>query len=154
VSVDVERRYWLDCPEGGAQDVTDEWTRPTREGGSYIRHEQAAEAMGLEWPVYQRKTAPLGWDSSIEAALLVRVLTCPGCRKIARVWVRDRPTDVAEHKRRAIDVATGPRARRGKCGGACLNGKRSCDCQCRGRCHGAGTCQCGVPSKQLALGAD
>jgi hypothetical protein len=30
------------------------------------------------------------------------------------------------------------------CGGPCLNGQRSCDCRCYGRCHGAGTCQCGT----------
>jgi len=29
-----------------------------------------------------------------------------------------------------------------RCGGACLNGKTSCDCQCGGRCHGAGVCRC------------
>jgi len=29
------------------------------------------------------------------------------------------------------------------CGGACLAGKRSCDCRCRGLCHGAGSCVCG-----------
>lgn len=30
-----------------------------------------------------------------------------------------------------------------KCSGACLGGRVSCECQCRGRCHGAGTCSCG-----------
>lgn len=30
-----------------------------------------------------------------------------------------------------------------RCGGACLNGKRSCNCRCKGRCHGAGRCACG-----------
>lgn len=29
-----------------------------------------------------------------------------------------------------------------RCGGACLAGKRSCDCRCNGRCHGAGVCRC------------
>jgi hypothetical protein len=29
-----------------------------------------------------------------------------------------------------------------QCGGACLNGKRSCNCQCKGQCHGAGRCGC------------
>lgn len=29
-----------------------------------------------------------------------------------------------------------------KCDGRCLNGKTSCDCQCNGRCHGAGECRC------------
>lgn len=28
------------------------------------------------------------------------------------------------------------------CDGRCLNGKTSCDCQCNGRCHGAGECRC------------
>jgi hypothetical protein len=32
-----------------------------------------------------------------------------------------------------------------RCGGACLNGKTSCDCQCKGRCHGAGVCRCVSP---------
>lgn len=27
------------------------------------------------------------------------------------------------------------------CGGACLNGRHSCDCRCRGYCHGAGVCE-------------
>src|SRR5437764_12671834 len=29
-----------------------------------------------------------------------------------------------------------------ECRGVCINGKHSCDCKCRGRCHGAGTCYC------------
>lgn len=29
-----------------------------------------------------------------------------------------------------------------KCGGKCINGKLSCDCQCNGRCHGAKECLC------------
>ncbi len=28
------------------------------------------------------------------------------------------------------------------CGGKCTSGKRSCDCKCGGRCHGAGKCYC------------
>lgn len=28
------------------------------------------------------------------------------------------------------------------CGGACINGKISCDCPCEGRCHGANKCYC------------
>ena len=30
------------------------------------------------------------------------------------------------------------------CGAPCLNGARSCDCKCYGRCHGSGACQCGT----------
>jgi hypothetical protein len=26
------------------------------------------------------------------------------------------------------------------CGAICTSGKRSCDCRCNGRCHGAGKC--------------
>ena len=36
---------------------------------------------------------------------------------------------------------------RSRCGGSCLSGKISCDCQCMGRCHGAGTCKCGDPPR-------
>lgn len=32
----------------------------------------------------------------------------------------------------------------GHCGGACLSGKKSCDCLCGGFCHGAGECHCGI----------
>lgn len=28
------------------------------------------------------------------------------------------------------------------CGAKCLTGQVTCDCPCRGRCHGANTCQC------------
>lgn len=34
--------------------------------------------------------------------------------------------------------------KRKACGAHCLNGSKSCDCACRGRCHGAGECKCGV----------
>ncbi len=33
-----------------------------------------------------------------------------------------------------------------RCGGACINGKTSCDCRCNGRCHGAGQCFCDTPT--------
>ena len=41
--------------------------------------------------------------------------------------------------------APAPGNARSRCGGSCLSGKISCDCQCMGRCHGAGTCKCGDP---------
>lgn len=31
------------------------------------------------------------------------------------------------------------------CNGQCINGKTSCDCKCRGKCHGADTCYCNDP---------
>lgn len=44
----------------------------------------------------------------------------------------------------AIDIRKpAPGKARSVCGGACLSGQRSCDCQCSGRCHGAGKCYCG-----------
>ena len=44
---------------------------------------------------------------------------------------------------RMIAMRTPKRGTTGsKCGGACLSGRVSCDCQCRGRCHGAGVCAC------------
>lgn len=30
------------------------------------------------------------------------------------------------------------------CDARCLNGKTTCDCRCKGRCHGAGQCLCAV----------
>lgn len=37
--------------------------------------------------------------------------------------------------------------RKSECSAACLNGQRSCDCRCLGRCHGAGRCSCGAAKK-------
>lgn len=34
------------------------------------------------------------------------------------------------------------RGPKGRCITACLEGKSTCDCQCNGRCHGAGVCYC------------
>ena len=42
-----------------------------------------------------------------------------------------------------INTRNAKSGRKTECGGACLNGKTSCDCKCNGRCHGAGECQCG-----------
>lgn len=32
----------------------------------------------------------------------------------------------------------------GRCITSCLQGRSTCDCQCNGRCHGAGVCSCEV----------
>jgi hypothetical protein len=44
---------------------------------------------------------------------------------------------------RHVSIRVKANGNRGKCGGACLNGKTNCDCRCNGRCHGAGVCSCG-----------
>lgn len=57
-------------------------------------------------------------------------------------WAACGTCGVVGHLRTITDrhaVATGART---KCGGACLNGKTTCDCACNGRCHGAGVCYC------------
>lgn len=52
----------------------------------------------------------------------------------------------AVHPVRIIDVpkVITPRDREGlsECDARCLNGKKTCNCKCRGLCHGAGSCQC------------
>ncbi len=42
---------------------------------------------------------------------------------------------------RNVTIRSGKTSTRG-CDGSCLNGKTSCNCNCRGRCHGAGVCYC------------
>jgi hypothetical protein len=44
---------------------------------------------------------------------------------------------------RRIDIRTRSLRLTDQCNGVCLNGKKTCDCKCRGRCHGAGKCFCG-----------
>jgi len=34
------------------------------------------------------------------------------------------------------------RGAQGRCITACLEGRKTCDCKCNGRCHGAGVCSC------------
>lgn len=34
------------------------------------------------------------------------------------------------------------KARLSECDARCLNGRKKCNCKCRGRCHGAGVCSC------------
>lgn len=43
---------------------------------------------------------------------------------------------------RIIDRPSSHAGRHGTCDSRCLNGNRHCECQCGGRCHGAGACQC------------
>ena len=154
MTAQVDGRQFLDCPVSGlAHDVTDEWRNPSRLGGSWIYHAEAAEYLGLEWSAYALRVVSgglAGDPAKVKRADRARALVCHGCGAVVRVWLGGRPVSVPTegvmavplHKRRAIDVATGRTARRGKCGGACLGGKRSCDCQCGGLCHGAGRCQC------------
>ncbi len=51
-----------------------------------------------------------------------------------------------------FDLRDNPRKpeRKSECSGPCLAGKRSCDCRCRGRCHGAGVCSCGTHAEATA----
>jgi len=142
--VTVDTRQWLDCPTAGPLDVTDEWRFPTRAAGSWVRHAAAAELFGMDWTTYIRRTGQLGYEDRIRPEDNVRALTCPGCAAVVRVWVNGRPLacGTLQHNRRPIETKTGPAARRGKCSAVCLNGKRSCDCRCNGKCHGAGVCRC------------
>ncbi len=56
---------------------------------------------------------------------------CPKCAKVGVIV--------------AIEIRKpAPGKGRSECSAACLNGKRSCDCRCFGKCHGAGTCKCEV----------
>lgn len=66
--------------------------------------------------------------------------TCPTCEQPAAL--------VAFSLR---DNASKP-GRKSECGAACLNGQRSCDCRCLGRCHGAGRCSCGTARKSKEIG--
>lgn len=122
---------YVDCPTTGTHDTTigDGWdTLPTTD---------VLAATG--WT--ERQLADPYSQKLRDIWLISR---CPGCHALIRVQVNGRWVRVPgdQHERRRIDIVTGPRARQGKCGGHCLNGKRSCDCQCRGRCHGRGSCQC------------
>ena len=80
---------------------------------------------------------------------------CPLCAKDAPMAWRGTPGTSTHYrvfdpplpnlKIRAIKV--GQQARRGdghQCDGRCLSGKRSCSCKCMGRCHGQGSCSCGM----------
>jgi hypothetical protein len=59
------------------------------------------------------------------------ITTCRACR-----------TTFVAPTVRNVKIRRGPVSSRG-CDGACLNGKTSCNCRCKGRCHGAGECHCG-----------
>lgn len=70
---------------------------------------------------------------------------CPGCREAKQPDYTRNQGCGSCHRidwkyRRTISVMQDGKA--GKCGGACLSGKRSCDCSCAGLCHGQGTCKC------------
>jgi hypothetical protein len=103
----------------------------------------------MDWPTFARRSEPLGYEDKADPTLAVRVLTCPGCGDLVRVWLNGRPTSTlagAAHRRRQVEIPTGPRAgRKDVCNGVCLNGKHSCSCRCPGKCHGAGSCQCAAP---------
>jgi hypothetical protein len=61
-------------------------------------------------------------------------LLCPACK----TWSRGRAVALRTPTKPTAGIV---RAGRAYCNGACLNGRRSCDCMlCRGRCHGAQTC--------------
>jgi hypothetical protein len=69
----------------------------------------------------------------VEAAF--NALECPRCK--------DKLT-----KRRLIEVYSNEGAvddeeeAKAKCMSVCVNGSRTCNCRCQGRCHGAGKCYC------------
>ena len=70
-----------------------------------------------------------------------KTLPCPTCKAPVRF--------------RAITIRSRKPGRPApRCGGACLNGKRSCDCQCNGRCHGASECRCETAAPQLRTRGD
>lgn len=68
------------------------------------------------------------WNEGKTVTVSYRACASCGARSPRRVYVTTRKT------------RSGGKS---ECGGACLNGKTSCDCKCNGRCHGAGRCQCG-----------
>lgn len=79
----------------------------------------------------------------------VYCVTTPDCRMIplwGQKFVYDenakfsRVENVRISKPRIIDVKlSGERSTRA-CSNVCTSGKRSCDCRCFGKCHGAGRC--------------
>jgi len=56
--------------------------------------------------------------------------------------------DCSSRNPRMVSISTrnAKGGRKTECGGACLNGRVSCDCRCQGRCHGAEKCLCGTPA--------
>ena len=90
---------------------------------------------------------------SLPVAPIYRVARCPECERAAPVRIHQEPyklaykvydPPLAEYRVRTIQVGRKAHAGRGhECDGRCLNGKKSCDCRCQGRCHGQGSCSCG-----------
>lgn len=72
---------------------------------------------------------------------------CPRCAAEGGIRIREDgqrsyvKTVVTEVRRIEIVTRSGGAAP-SACGGRCTSGKRSCDCKCGGRCHGAGRCYC------------
>ncbi len=68
---------------------------------------------------------------------------CGLCAKTRRTRDDGAPSFVKvvmTNVRKVALVDRGNGAKQGECKGACLAGKRSCDCKCAGRCHGMGVC--------------
>lgn len=68
---------------------------------------------------------------------------CGLCAKIRRVRPDGMPSFVKQiltNVRKIQLVNRGLGIAQGECKGACLSGKRSCDCKCKGKCHGMGVC--------------
>jgi hypothetical protein len=69
---------------------------------------------------------------------------CRECAEVKRVRPDGQPSfvKVVVTNVRSIQLVNrnGYGAQPKACGGACTSGKRSCDCRCGGRCHGAGRC--------------
>lgn len=75
---------------------------------------------GVRWP--REKSAVLASDRYLGPDAVVFCGTCDGPASPVRIKVRGN------------GISEKP------CGGACLNGRTSCDCRCGGLCHGAGAC--------------
>lgn len=105
-----------------------------------------AESLSATW-----RAADPRWGQDTWQAAALETLMLPGVwqhlqargRAAAGDWAGRAYDYYAPLTRGTIDSTSRPTGT-GKCNGVCLNGKRSCDCKCRGRCHGAGKCYCGT----------
>jgi hypothetical protein len=109
---------YVDCPRHGA-------AKPFAQvrAGAGVRYvyRLAIPTDLYDLPVAVRPSGPGSSPEAPAAAL------CPTCLGFA-------PT-------RSITLRAGG-GEGTRCGGTCLAGKRSCDCHCRGLCHGAAACVC------------
>lgn len=108
-----EIRYFVDCPTCGPATLGENWGQVIRCGTCH------APIWGVEYrDTYGARTVLSPYGKLIERKAVIHNIARP----------------------RRIDVKLSGGSSGRKCGAQCVNGKRTCDCRCLGRCHGMSRC--------------